>query len=353
MNPWKQQHYYEWITIEILWSKNAHSLGSPVTALKRAPSSLIRANPFKLISPIVSHATGQNIWVEATDAYSAHLRTLANSAAAQPDLMTWQGLIGLKCLGLWHSKRDTFVSALRDQCLIVRPPTVRKDKTMGFLWCRDISLGECPEDNIVDEVMPCDPPDASAAWQPMCPSCIHHMTTRAGVWCAKIQTHPQTDGYPDSLVVQTQAEVGFACNRRYVVPGKRGFLLCCIHHWSCRLAVWFQHRWSLCPRLFVQCNSPGGSGPVYLLDQTASGHKVRILKCLCHEENGKLERRGCRCCSQEGGRCEQCNLSRVWNLKQEEPKYGTNSVPWQLFSGRGTKTSKYGTSRKIQDIWQA
>ena len=42
-----------------------------------------------------------------------------------------------------------------------------------------------------------------------------------------------------------------------------------------------------------------------------------------------------------------------WNLKQEEPKYGTNSIPWQLFSRRGTKTSKYGTSRKIRDAWQA
>ena len=41
------------------------------------------------------------------------------------------------------------------------------------------------------------------------------------------------------------------------------------------------------------------------------------------------------------------------NLKQEEPKYGTNSVPWPLFSGHGTKTSKYGTSRKIRDAWQA
>ena len=42
-----------------------------------------------------------------------------------------------------------------------------------------------------------------------------------------------------------------------------------------------------------------------------------------------------------------------WNLKQDEPKYVTNSVPWQLLSGRGTKTSKYGTYRKIRDAWQA
>ena len=74
-----------WITIEMLWYKKAHSLGSPVTALKRAPSSLIRANPSELIGPTVSQATGQNICVEATVVYLAHLRTLANSAAAPPD----------------------------------------------------------------------------------------------------------------------------------------------------------------------------------------------------------------------------------------------------------------------------
>ena len=42
-----------------------------------------------------------------------------------------------------------------------------------------------------------------------------------------------------------------------------------------------------------------------------------------------------------------------WNLKQEELKYGTNNVLWQLFSGRRTKISKYGTSREIRDAWQA
>ena len=42
-----------------------------------------------------------------------------------------------------------------------------------------------------------------------------------------------------------------------------------------------------------------------------------------------------------------------WYLKQEELKYGTNSVPWQLFLGRGTKISKYGTPRKIREAWKA
>ena len=41
------------------------------------------------------------------------------------------------------------------------------------------------------------------------------------------------------------------------------------------------------------------------------------------------------------------NLLRYWNMKQEKSKYGTNSLPWQLFSGQKPPNTgrpvKYGT----------
>ena len=98
------------------------------------------------------------------DAYLAHLRTLANSAAAPPDCDDMARYDWAKVSGTVTSQlSETLSSAPRDQCRTVRPPAVRTDKTMRLLRCRDISLGECPEDNIVDKVMPCDPPNAFAA----------------------------------------------------------------------------------------------------------------------------------------------------------------------------------------------
>ena len=79
--PKKQMAFPRWMHIEIRWKRNAHSRASPVTAVKRWPSSLMKLSPSELMGPIDSQASGMKICEFRRAVYFVIFLADADSAA--------------------------------------------------------------------------------------------------------------------------------------------------------------------------------------------------------------------------------------------------------------------------------